>query len=132
MSFKMRKPLKIALIFVTGILIMIFSSASIRYYINQKSIKSHTYLKNEYGETYGSAADVNYNGGKEPDLIIAVGTDGKTVGYVRSSDLNDFQPKNPKEALEYMAKHKGYRIIPLYDYNGKKVIGEFRIGSPSN
>lgn len=85
---------------------------------------------NKNGETYGSIKDVSV-AGQEPILILAEGIDG-TVGYVRFADLNGSQPKNPKEAVDYMEKMKNStpRNIPLYDVNGKNVIGKFKIDTP--
>ncbi|EJL45347.1 hypothetical protein BAG01nite_47110 [Brevibacillus agri] len=83
---------------------------------------------NEQGQTYGSALNVT-SLGAEPDLIKAYGVDG-TLGYVRSEDLRGVKPKNPSEAvaLTKQLNAKGSRHIPLYDVDGKTVIGQFSIG----
>lgn len=82
--------------------------------------------KNEAGETYGSGRDVSpYE--KEPDLLEAIGIDGKT-GYVRLTELNGETPKTPEEALAMQAKQTT-RYINLYKSDGKTVIGKFKISS---
>ncbi|QQE73750.1 peptidase M56 BlaR1 [Brevibacillus composti] len=81
---------------------------------------------NENGQTYGSSLYAS-SPSKEPDLIKAIGVDG-TVGYVKSTDLNESLPKTPTQALDHQRnKKKGHRTIPLYDVNGKKVIGTFHV-----
>lgn len=85
------------------------------------------YPKNENGQTYGSAADAISNE-TMPDLIRAAGVDG-TVGYVRKEDLEEEQPKTPEEAIALQQKRPpGGRDIPLYDADGKTVIGVFHAG----
>jgi len=81
--------------------------------------------RNENDQTYGSNAFVN-SPDQEPDLVSAVGVDG-TKGYVRSEDLNGEMPKTPEEAIAHNKKLKAERKIPLYDVDGKTVIGEFKI-----
>lgn len=85
------------------------------------------YQKNENGETYGSSLNARPQD-KLPDLISAVGVDG-TSGYVRASDLFGAMPKTPEEALAQQSKRKvgEIRKIPLYDVDGKTVIGEFNV-----
>lgn len=85
---------------------------------------------NKNGETYGSNRDVTV-AGQEPDLILAKGEDG-TDGYIKLKDLNKDQPNNPEEAVAYMEKMKNSdpKDIPLYDVDGKTVIGKFKIDTP--
>ncbi|AGL01883.1 hypothetical protein [Desulfoscipio gibsoniae] len=92
---------------------------------NQNQELAPVYQINENGQTYGSAANATTEE-NEPDLILAEGEDG-TIGYVLSKDLNGKQPKTPKEALEIQRNTPSTRIIPLYDVDGKTVIGEFKI-----
>lgn len=82
------------------------------------------YPVNSNGKTYGSVMDEQKAGGL-PDLILAVGVDG-TEGYIKKSDLPP-APKNPEEALKQKAQMeaRGPYTIPLYDIDGKTVIGEF-------
>ncbi|MCT1404019.1 hypothetical protein M4D81_33975 [Paenibacillus sp. p3-SID867] len=82
--------------------------------------------RNENGQTYGSAADAA-SSDTEPELISAFGVDG-TKGYVMKKDLDGEQPKSPKEALASMERNKEGRDIPLYDVDGKTVIGVFHVG----
>jgi hypothetical protein len=85
---------------------------------------------NKNGETYGSNSEVTV-AGQEPDLILAKGVDGND-GYIKLKDLNKDQPNNPEEAVAYMEKMKNSapKNIPLYDVDGKTVIGEFKIDKP--
>ncbi|PKM47227.1 MAG: peptidase M56 BlaR1 [Firmicutes bacterium HGW-Firmicutes-8] len=82
--------------------------------------------KNENGQTYGSSALVN-SPDQEPDLISAVG-EGGVEGYLRAVDLDEEMPKTPKEAVARNNKHKPDDVIeiPLYDVDGKTVIGVFK------
>ncbi|WP_036604870.1 hypothetical protein [Paenibacillus assamensis] len=102
------------------------------------------YSVNESGLTYGSAANA-VSVETEPHLISAVGIDG-TKGYVYSKDLQEEMPKTPEEAVAIMKDHKKallakssdgkavvVRTLPLYDLDGKTIIGEFAItGAPNN
>ena len=86
------------------------------------------YPINENGLTYGSAFD-SISPNDEPDLILARGIDG-TIGYVYASDLNGKEPKSPEEAISLQKMKTGENItIPLYEADGKTIIGEFRISS---
>ncbi|KXG74030.1 Regulatory protein BlaR1 [Fervidicola ferrireducens] len=91
--------------------------------LKPKEISNYQYQVNEYGETYGPAIYAEVLG-EEPDLIAAEGIDG-TLGYVRSSDLNSPEPRTPEEAV---ALNKlGAKLIPLYDKDGRTVIGQFKM-----
>jgi hypothetical protein len=82
--------------------------------------------KNENGQTYGSSADAT-SPYTEPDLIRAYGVD-RTIGYVLKKDLDGVKPRNPEEALAIQkSRPAGGRDIPLYDVDGKTVIGVFHI-----
>lgn len=81
------------------------------------------YQVNPSGQTYGKFVDPSV----EPDLISAIGIDGKN-GYVLSSDLIGSDPATPEEAVKHqMEKEKGNQRIPLYDKDGKTVIGQFEL-----
>ena len=88
---------------------------------------------NSSGETFGSElAATSYE--DRPDLIAAVGVDGIS-GYVRKTDLDGDMPNSPEEAVKLMHSPEYLytaRVVPLYDSEGKKVIGEFEIGSARN
>lgn len=86
--------------------------------------------KNKNGQTYGSAADAT-TPENEPDLIKAWGVDGN-LGYVKSSDLYGKRPKTPEEAIakQNRERKEGDRIIPLYESDGKTIIGSFKISVP--
>ncbi|HBF4443103.1 TPA: M56 family metallopeptidase [Clostridioides difficile] len=86
---------------------------------------------NKNGETYGTSITDSNGNLVEPELIQALGI-GKKVGYVRQRDLYDCdnQPKTPEEAVSYTRK-RNFNIfkktIPLYDKEGAKIIGRFKI-----
>ena len=86
---------------------------------------------NSSGETFGSMLFVtNYE--DRPDLIAAVGVDG-VEGYIRKSDFDGEMPSSPEEAVKLMHSPEYLytaRVVPLYDSEGKKVIGEFRMEPP--
>lgn len=97
------------------------------------------YPVNQNGETYGSVeTNVHPDLQDYPDLIAAIGEDG-VVGYVRKTELDGEQPKNPEEASRYMerldaareaAKAAGQeylRYIPVYEEDGVTVIGRFGV-----
>ena len=97
---------------------------------NQKltsNVEEEAYKVNEKGETYGLGIYEDAIGG-EPDLIQAVGINGK-IGYVRSED---FETKNgtPKEAAENSISdgEDKKEYISLYDLEGN-VIDRFEIES---
>lgn len=94
---------------------------------NQSSVQVPSFPKNENGQTYGSAADAT-SPYTEPDLIKAYGVDG-TIGYVMKKDLDGEMPKTPEEALAKQRNAPASRTIPLYDVDGKTVIGEFKISN---
>ena len=92
---------------------------------NQGEASAPHYEKNASGQTYGSelyATSLE----TQPDLILAEGEDG-TTGYVRSEDLNGDEPKSPEEALAKQKMAASFRTIPLYDADGKTVIGKFKV-----
>ncbi|MFA5531041.1 MAG: hypothetical protein WDA11_10295 [Thiohalomonadaceae bacterium] len=106
---------------------------------DQEHGKSPSYPINESGLTYGSASDAA-SPEEEPDLISAVGVDG-IEGYVYSKDLQEGAPNTPEEAIvmtkamdEKMASLRlgetlVVRTIPLYDIDGKTIIGKFAISN---
>lgn len=96
----------------------------------QNSKPTPKFPVNKNGETYGSNSEVTV-AEEKPDLILAQGIDG-TVGYIKLKDLNKDQPNNPEEAIAYMEKMKNSspKNIPLYDLDGEKVIGQFKIDAP--
>ncbi|MBC7292680.1 MAG: hypothetical protein H5T84_01010 [Thermoleophilia bacterium] len=65
----------------------------------------------------------------EPDLILAEATNGK-VGYVLRTELEGQEPGSPQEALAQQAAQAGKnRAIPVYESDGKTVIGVFIVTS---
>ena len=104
---------------------------------NNRFDHAHIYEINENGQTYGSAMYAP-SPDKEPDLILAEALDG-TEGFIYSSDLNADLPNSPEELLASLTRNQEIwdnapigqvviaRTIPLYDIDGKTVIGEFPI-----
>ena len=72
-----------------------------------------------------------------PDLILAIGTNGKT-GYVKSADLNMSNITTPDQAVAFAsyveaqmaAQSQSPPTIPLYESDGVTVIGEFELSYP--
>ena len=81
--------------------------------------------RNSSGEIYGSELFLNQIN-IQPDLILAQGVDG-TIGYVKYEDLDD-RVMSPTEAIEKMENNSDI-IIPLYESNGKTIIGEFIVSA---
>lgn len=92
---------------------------------------------NENGQTYGK--DVYSNDtNEEPDLIYAEAVDG-TKGYVYATDLYSDKKNSPEQLLEQDKIYQDVwekapdgtlviaRYIPLYDSDGKNVVGQFPI-----
>ncbi|MFT4281506.1 hypothetical protein [Microbacterium sp.] len=89
-----------------------------------------SYEKNSAGLTYGSAA-VASSPNNEPDLIQAETTDGRT-GYVLKVELDratgSLPFDSPADALRWQETEGVQdRTIPVYEEDGKTVIGEFLI-----
>lgn len=88
-----------------------------------------SYPKNEFGETYGSNA-LAETSEQEPDLVAAVGTRGEE-GFVRKEDLSLPDPSSPAEAVKRQLEQElsgGGRLLPLYEVDGRTIIGEFLVG----
>ena len=78
---------------------------------NQNSTNPHYYPKNINGQTYGSGENANHVD-VLPDLIH-VGSVNGIAGYVMNKDyLSEFS-----------------REVPLYDVDGKTIIGSYPIGA---
>lgn len=99
---------------------------------NEPASVSPAYQVNDSGQTYGVIGE-----GAEPDLIGVYATNGKQ-GYVLKSELDaasghPSQFKSPEEALAWQEEF-GYddRSIPVYEPDGKTVIGEFVITGIDN
>ncbi|WP_429842377.1 hypothetical protein [Brevibacillus sp. FIR094] len=84
------------------------------------------YPINEQGQTYGSDP-LTIEPSQKPDLLKATGENG-VEGYVKTSDLRP-PVSSPEEAIAFqkITEATGYRSIPLYETDGKTVIGEFRL-----
>lgn len=83
---------------------------------------------NSSGQTYGPVRDAPVN--TDPDLILAVGDEGVS-GYILASDLNGPEFASPDEVSRWLEEHPPDqdRVIPLYESDGKTVIGTFTINA---
>lgn len=118
-------------VLVSGYGIITSSSADDNGKISKTIDTIRGYFKtNDNGETYGTYIDKGDGEYEEPDLIAVVGVND-VEGYVKKVDLYDEknQPNNPEEAIAYMEEREkeGPRLIPVYEKDGKTVIGEYRI-----
>ena len=118
-------------VLVVGYGVSTISSANDSIEITKTIDTIRGYFKtNDNGETYGTYIDEGDGEWTEPDLMAVVGLND-VEGYVRKVDLYDEenQPNNPEEAIAYQKKRdeEGPRIIPVYEEDGKTVIGEYRI-----
>lgn len=83
--------------------------------------------ENSQNDRYGSLA---YHDQADLDLVEAIGVDG-TLGYIKTSDINEDLPKTPEEAIQSMKIKKADRYINLYDSEGN-IIGKFKLGGSEN
>ncbi|CEQ21146.1 beta-lactamase inducer [[Clostridium] sordellii] len=118
-------------VLVSGYGIITSSSADDNGKISKTIDTIRGYFKtNDNGETYGTYIDKGDGEWEEPDLMAVIGVND-VEGYVKKVDLYDEenQPNNPEEAIAYMEKREkeGSRLIPVYEKDGKTVIGEYRI-----
>ena len=87
---------------------------------------------NVNGQTYGSSLGVGLSA--EPDLILAVGTNGRT-GYISRKTLwavDGTDVTSPSQASAYMSRSTSARTIPVFEKDGTTVIGSFVIPSVQN
>ncbi|CEO08285.1 hypothetical protein [Paraclostridium sordellii] len=118
-------------VLVSGYGIITSSSADDNGKISKTIDTIRGYFKtNDNGETYGTYIDKGDGEYEEPDLMAVIGVND-VEGYVKKVDLYDEenQPNNPEEAIAYMEEREkeGLRLIPVYEKDGKTVIGEYRI-----
>lgn len=135
---KLFKIFSVISVFALGILVgaVLINASSILiaeeqfYYSNRQNKVEYSVNKNgqTYGSTMGCSRIEDF-----PDLIGATDKNGQE-GYVYFEDLYGDLPTSPEEAVIYMeemenANKRGInkKIIPLYDSDGKTVIGEYEI-----
>lgn len=84
-----------------------------------------TFEINASGQTYGPGT-----GDADPDLILAQGTNGQ-VGYVLRTDLVGPEMRSPDDVARWLEQfpQDRARSIPLYESDGKTVIGSFTIAA---
>jgi hypothetical protein len=97
------------IVFVVGS-VMVFQSTDAKSTMNQSNTNSLNYPENEHGQTYGSAQEDN-SADMLPDLIHAGSVNGNQ-GYLLKKD--------------YLGEPGD---VPLYDVDGKTVIGVFHVGA---
>lgn len=112
---------KLLLLALTAVLLL--SLVGFSYEKDPETESLSGYSVNANGQTFGNANQYIALG-YWPDLLAAEGMDG-LCGYVYVSDLHD-KPSSPAEAL--LANNRKTQYIPLYDSDGKTVIGRFQIG----
>ena len=105
--------------FVFIVIITIASVASSR---SDTMTSDNSFPMNSDGQTYGSLGGINTIE-EAPDLIEAQGVDG-TFGYVLKTDLLGGKLKSPEDDISSI---EGNVQLPLYDLDGKTVIGTFEI-----
>ncbi|MET3544732.1 hypothetical protein ABID47_001326 [Paenibacillus favisporus] len=97
------------IVFVVGSA-MVFQSTDAKSTMNQSKTNSLNYPENEHGQTYGSAQEDN-SADLLPELIHAGSVNG-IQGYLLKKD--------------YLGEPGD---VPLYDVDGKTVIGTFHVGA---
>lgn len=77
--------------------------------------------KNRYGQTYGPDA-------LEANLVKVISDEG-FEGYVYREDLG-YSPSftTPEEAIKWQETKPQFILIPVYESDGKTIIGTFKIG----
>lgn len=88
--------------------------------VSKNTMYRDGYPVNDNGETYGT---INKDSVIEPDLQLT-----SSGGYIKKSDLDD-NVQTLEEALLHNKEAEKGRKIPLYESDGKTVIGEFCIGT---
>ena len=81
---------------------------------------SSTLAKSTPTQTYGSALGV-MNDADLPDMISAYATNGR-IGYIKKED--SIPPEQTRDDVLGQQLPET-RIVPVYDYDGTTVIGEF-------
>ncbi len=106
----------IRIVFVVGCIVfvlgsvMVFQSTDAKSTMIQSNTNSLNYPENEHGQTYGSAQE-DHSADMLPDLIHAGSVNG-IQGYLLKKD--------------YLGEPGD---VPLYDVDGKTVIGTFHVGA---
>lgn len=90
---------------------------------NYVRTETSTWGVNAKEETFGVQ-----RGGKSPDLIAVVTTEGEQ-GYAYVKDLDGPMPTSPADALAQQEANEGQsRSVPVYESDGETVIGEYTVG----
>ena len=93
--------------------------------VTYSSVRTTAWGVNESGQTYGVA---NANG--TPDLVSVAAPNGK-VGYVDRRELEGPTPTSPTEALAWQNGPQEDVQLPVYESDGKTVIGLFPVRRPA-
>ncbi|MDR1156815.1 MAG: hypothetical protein LBK75_00695 [Oscillospiraceae bacterium] len=128
------------IVLIIGIAIPVVATAAFA----SQDLLTTIFPRNDDGQTYGSGYVENPADPHTPDLILAEGIDGE-IGYAYQDDLHfgPFeQPKTAEEcalyneqllALAYEQQANGDEYlwyIPLYESDGKTIIGQYGVGNP--
>lgn len=84
------------------------------------------YSTNASGQTYGVDGGQAGSPVHEPDLVAVQATNGK-LGYVYASQLDGPTPTSPAQAVA--ENNQPARTIPVYESDGKTMIGQFKVGN---
>lgn len=97
---------------------IISTSPQARWTLTATYVAAHTtpWGVNAKGETYGIV-----NGQGMPDLVQVIANNGK-IGYAYRDQILGPQPTSPEQALRW---HPKRRAIPVYESDGRTVIGEY-------
>lgn len=88
-------------------------------------VRTTEWATNDSGSTFGQE---NYRG--TPDLVAVTATNGRQ-GYVYARKLAQPSPSSPAEALAWQAGPQVTAQVPVYESDGKTVIGEFTQERPA-
>lgn len=87
--------------------------------LTHSSVRTTPWGVNEGGQTFGAG-----NGQGTPDLVAVVATNGRR-GYAYAQDLEAPTPTSPSEALAWQRVPQRDVEVPVYESDGKTVIGTF-------
>lgn len=93
--------------------------------VTYSSVGSTPWGVNEEGQSFGVKNDKG-----TPDLVAVAATNGK-LGYAYARDLEGPTPSNPSEALAWQSGPQREVDVPVYESDGKTVIGNFVMQRPA-
>lgn len=93
--------------------------------VTYSSVRKTPWGVNEDGQTFGVV-----NGKGAPDLVAVLATNGK-VGYASARALEGPTPTSPSEALAWQDGAQLDVDVPVYESDGRTVIGKFVVQRPA-